>query len=144
MAPLLLVTALAQGGAEAQTRVAAGPPPSGTSSSEATFIAAAKVAACAKASTLLTAADYTVICYSRTVPGQAEAHAGHTHLWYILEGEGTVVMGGTIMDVETALPGEPRGPRIEGGLPQRVVAGDVLVIPAGVPHQYTEVRAPLA
>lgn len=139
---LLLVTGLEPSGAGAQSQAATRSV--GATHSEATHIAAAKVAACAKASTLSTAADYSVICYSRTAPGRAEAHAGHAHVWYILEGEGTVVTGGTIMDVETAVPGEPRGSRIEGGQPQRVAAGDVLVIPAGVPHQYTEVRSPVA
>ena len=42
---------------------------------------------------------------------------------------------------ETA-PGERRGETIEGGTAQPLAKGDVLVVPNGVPHQFTEVRGP--
>jgi len=43
------------------------------------------------------------------------------------------------------LPGssdEFRGTSVRGGKTQRLVKGDVFVIPNGVPHQFTEVEAP--
>ena len=37
---------------------------------------------------------------------------------------------------------EFRGASVEGGKAQRLVKGDVFVIPNGVPHQFTEVQGP--
>lgn len=49
-----------------------------------------------------------------------------------------------MLNVKTETPGEPRGSSIEGGQIRRLVRGDVIVIPAGVPHQYKEVLTPVA
>lgn len=111
---------------------------------DATHVSGTQVGGCAKSATLVTDPAYTVICYSRSSPGRAEAHAGHTHVWYIVDGEATLVTGGTIVNVEMERPGEPRGSGITGGVARRLVSGDVIVIPAGVAHQYTEVRSPVA
>ncbi len=144
VASLLLATAFPQNGGGAAGSGRDGTPPPEATSEEATHVGREQVAGCAKASTLFSGPEYTVICYNRSTPGRAEAHAAHAHIWYIVEGEATLVTGGTIVNVQTEAPGEPRGSGIDRGRAQRLTKGDVIVIPAGVPHQYTEVQSPVA
>jgi mannose-6-phosphate isomerase-like protein (cupin superfamily) len=53
----------------------------------------------------------------------------------ISEGEVTMVYGGTVVDGKTTAPGEIRGASIRGGTEVKLGAGDMLHIPAKVPHQ---------
>jgi mannose-6-phosphate isomerase-like protein (cupin superfamily) len=73
----------------------------------------------------------------RTEPNGAIVHQGNTELHYIVEGSGTVVTGGRVVRVE----GQPA--RIEGGEAHRVVKGDIIIIPAGSPHMYSQVDQPI-
>jgi mannose-6-phosphate isomerase-like protein (cupin superfamily) len=73
----------------------------------------------------------------RTEPNGAIVHQGNTELHYIVEGSGTVVTGGTVIRTE----GAPA--RIEGGESHRVAPGDIIIIPAGSAHMYSEVVEPI-
>jgi methyltransferase len=77
----------------------------------------------------------------REAPGQAEVHASDTDIFYVVGGAATLVTGGTMVAAETVGPGEVRGSDIAGGESRRLVAGDVIVIPAGTPHRFTAVEA---
>lgn len=70
----------------------------------------------------------------RTAPTLAEEHAGWTDVWYVISGEGTVVTGGSLVEPKTESPGEFRGRGISGGVEHHVAPGDVITVPAGVPH----------
>lgn len=74
----------------------------------------------------------------RSQPGDAIAHETRTsELYYILEGAGVLVTGGTIAGLKPPPPGRsagPRGDRIEGGVERRVSKGDMIVIPGRTPH----------
>ena len=50
--------------------------------------------------------------------------------------------GGTLVEPVTAGPGETRGKAITGGTTRHLQKGDVIVIPKGVPHWFTEVSNP--
>ena len=67
--------------------------------------------------------------------GQAEWHEKEADVMYISAGNVTMVYGGTIVDEKTTAPGERRGSSIKGGTDAKLGAGDVLHIPAKVPHQ---------
>jgi mannose-6-phosphate isomerase-like protein (cupin superfamily) len=73
----------------------------------------------------------------RREPNGAITHAGNTEMHVIIEGSGTVVTGGTIVRTE----GQPA--RIQGGESHRVVKGDIIIIPAGSPHMYSQVDEPI-
>ena len=75
-------------------------------------------------------------------PGVAEVHDRDTDLFYILEGKATIVTGGTLVDGKTTAPNEQRGSRLNGGMTRTVSKGDVLIIPNGVPHWFSETSAP--
>lgn len=76
------------------------------------------------------------------------AHAQVTETYVILSGEGTLVTGGTQAnprafpadnEVVTTLAGPSTSGPIQNGTRRRVKTGDVIIIPAGVPHGWTEV-----
>jgi glc operon protein GlcG len=109
-----------------------------------TQIDSAKVAAAfAKGAPLLEVDGYKIHASRRDGPGIAEVHDWETDVVYVLEGTATVVTGGTVVDPKVTEPGQVRGPIIQGGESRRVGKGDVLVIPAGVPHSFKEVQGPL-
>jgi mannose-6-phosphate isomerase-like protein (cupin superfamily) len=81
----------------------------------------------------------------------AIAHAQVTEVYHILQGSGTLVTGGTIVDA-TAVPSDSEthkvlvgpsttGPSISNGQSRRVSPGDVIVIPPGVAHWFAAVDA---
>jgi uncharacterized RmlC-like cupin family protein len=51
------------------------------------------------------------------------------------DGEATILYGGTLENQKDAGNGEMRGDKHIGGKSLKVHAGDVLVVPPGIPHQ---------
>jgi mannose-6-phosphate isomerase-like protein (cupin superfamily) len=99
-------------------------------------------AAFEKGKALLENAFYKVHASRREAPGLAEVHVRDTDILYILEGTATIVTGGTAVSAKSVGPDELRGPSIEGGKTTRLAKGDVLIVPNGTAHQFTEVSAP--
>jgi glc operon protein GlcG len=115
-----------------------------TTAQPVTQIDAARVtAAFAKGVPLLEVDGYKVHASRRDGPGVAEVHDWETDVVYVLEGSATVVTGGTVVDPRITEPGQVRGPVIQGGESRRIAKGDVVVIPAGVPHWFKDVQGPL-
>jgi len=77
---------------------------------------------------------YTMLAF-RQKSGGGELHENFADMFVILDGHAIVVTGGSIVDKKTVGPGEARGKSVEGGTRQDVKAGDVVHIPAGLPHQ---------
>ena len=84
--------------------------------------------------------DYPVIGIRRTVAASSEVHTNFTDIWFVLEGTGTLVTGGTMVEGVENPVGEIRGKSIKGGNVRRVRGGDFLVMPAGVPHWISEIQ----
>lgn len=75
-------------------------------------------------------------------------HTEVTEVYHVLEGRGTLVTGGSMVDPKerelTARRYELNGPGlnatdIEGGVSRLVGPGDIIIIPAGTPHKFSEV-----
>ena len=110
----------------------------------ATFIDGKKVAAAfAKGMPLLETAGYKVHASRRVDPGQAEIHTLDTDVIYVVDGSATLVTGGKAIDTKTIAPNEIRGSKIEGGEEHQITKGDAIIIPNGVPHQFTSVTGEL-
>jgi glc operon protein GlcG len=110
----------------------------------ATFIHAKDVSvAFAKDQPLLETAGYKVHASRRVQPGQAEIHTLDTDVVYVVDGSATLVTGGNAIDAREIAPNELRGSRIQGGQEHHITKGDVIIIPNGVPHQFTEVTGEL-
>lgn len=67
--------------------------------------------------------------------GAGELHQNWTDIFVVQGGEATILYGGSIEEAQDTGNGEIRGPRVVGGKSQKVAAGDVLVMPPGIPHQ---------
>jgi len=77
---------------------------------------------------------YTMLAF-RQRSGGGELHQNFADIFFILEGHAMVVTGGKIVDEKSTGPGEIRGKGVDGGTRQEVKAGDIVHIPAGMPHQ---------
>jgi len=110
----------------------------------ATFIDSQMVAAgFEKGTVLVSMGNYMVHASHREMDGIAEIHTLDTDLIYMLEGSAVLVTGGSVPDAKTIEPNELRGSQIVGGESRRIAKGDVIVVPAGVPHMFTDVRGSL-
>ena len=121
-----------------------GQPGSTPPATGATFIDSKNVsAAFAKGQPLLETAGYKVHASRRIEPGQAEIHTLDTDVVYVVDGSATLVTGGKAVDAKEIAPNEIRGTKIEGGEAHQIAKGHVIVIPKGVPHQFTAVTGEL-
>jgi glc operon protein GlcG len=112
--------------------------------SNATFIDAKRVAAAfAKGQPLPETDGYKVHASRRVEPGLAEIHTRDTDVIYVVEGSATLITGGKAIDGKEIAPNEIRGSKIEGGQEHSITKGDVIIIPNGVPHQFTAVSGEL-
>ena len=105
----------------------------------ATYFPAAEVdASFAKGgpTVLLQTGSVRVLTPTRMQGGEAEAHATEADIFYVVEGHATFLVGGTVSGAHETAPGETRGPSLDGGTPYELKAGDVITIPAGVPHWF--------
>ena len=67
--------------------------------------------------------------------GEAELHMTQADIMIIETGGGTLRMGGKVDNPRNTAANEVRGPSISGGEERKVAAGDIIHIPAKVPHQ---------
>jgi mannose-6-phosphate isomerase-like protein (cupin superfamily) len=68
--------------------------------------------------------------------GIPELHEKQTDIFVIQSGEAALLVGGEVVGRKVSGPGEIRGTSIKDGVRKNVSAGDVVHIPAGVPHQF--------
>lgn len=85
--------------------------------------------------TLATYPGHSVWMVVRTRTGQVEIHRKNADNMVVLDGEATVVTGGTAVDGKNISPDEVRGNKMDGGVPHVLHKGDTLHIDANVPHQ---------
>jgi len=79
-------------------------------------------------------AEHAAILVRRTQPGKAEVHDHQGDVFYVIDGGCEFVTGGTVVEATQESPGETRGKNISGGEGHRLAKGDVIRVPAGVPH----------
>lgn len=79
--------------------------------------------------------NHSFMVVRREGDGAVETHETQADVIYVVSGEGTLVLGGTAVGDKTTAPHELRGKSINGGVSKPMAAGDVIHIPAGVPHQ---------
>jgi uncharacterized protein GlcG (DUF336 family)/mannose-6-phosphate isomerase-like protein (cupin superfamily) len=91
---------------------------------------------------LLDAGSYKLDAGRREAPGEVEYHAHTVDVMHVVDGTATVLTGGEMVGVRSAGDGELRAESVLGGNPHELSAGDVLAVPAGVPHQFTQVSDP--
>lgn len=81
-------------------------------------------------------ASYRVVASRRVTTGEPEVHDDWTDVTFVEAGHAVLLGGGQVNGGRLVSSGEHRGGRITGGQDEPVAAGDVLVVPAGVAHQF--------
>ena len=84
---------------------------------------------------LVSFGNHSTMIAHREGDGEAEVHDKMADLFVVQSGEATLIVGGTVAGGKTTAPGETRGPSITGGEKKKLGPGDVVHIPATVPHQ---------
>ncbi len=82
-------------------------------------------------------------------PPDAIVHDVVTEVYYIIEGNGILILGGTLDSAQRLPANSPvvlkitgpssRGKRISGGIQYEVGSGDIIVIPPNTPHGFIEI-----
>jgi mannose-6-phosphate isomerase-like protein (cupin superfamily) len=84
---------------------------------------------------LATWGNHGLMVVRREGDGAVETHATQADVVTVISGEGTLVVGGTVVGDKATTPGEMRGKSITGGTRTPMAPGDVFHIPAKLPHQ---------
>ena len=71
----------------------------------------------------------------RQTDGMPEWHENQADVFFVQSGSATLVVGGTLVGAESTEPHEKRNGTIQGGVRQKLSAGDIVRIPPKVPHQ---------
>ncbi|WP_426031391.1 cupin domain-containing protein [Caulobacter sp. DWP3-1-3b2] len=69
-------------------------------------------------------------------PGRPAVHPTEAEYATVLEGSGTLVWGGALTDAKVSNAKLIEGSQIQGGATRTLGRGDVILIPAGVPHWF--------
>jgi mannose-6-phosphate isomerase-like protein (cupin superfamily) len=87
-------------------------------------------------------APYTANLESRVagVKAPASVHEREAEMFYVVEGAGTLVTGGTLRDEKRTNPENLTGSGIDGGTPRRIAKGDWVMVPEKTPHWFSQVE----
>ncbi|MEQ1765740.1 MAG: hypothetical protein ABL984_21615 [Pyrinomonadaceae bacterium] len=66
-----------------------------------------------------------------------EVHDGSDDIYYVLDGDATLMLGGTLVEPNQISPGEWRSKTATGGQKVAIKKGDLIIVPRGTPHQRT-------
>jgi mannose-6-phosphate isomerase-like protein (cupin superfamily) len=92
-----------------------------------------------RVSPLFQSPPYTVNIEYRTAVATASIHETEAELFYVIDGAGTFVIGGTLTEPQRSNPQNLTGKAITGGTSQKVTKGDFMWVPAGSPHWFSAV-----
>jgi mannose-6-phosphate isomerase-like protein (cupin superfamily) len=91
----------------------------------------------------LHANGYTVVTEYHSGPGLASVHDAEAEFMYVVDGEATFVMGGTLLEAKRTNPTNQTGTGIHGGVTHQARKGDMILVPMGAPHFWSAVKAPI-
>lgn len=85
---------------------------------------------------ILSLAPHRVNLEYRPIAGAASVHPANEEFFYVVEGAGTLVTGGTLVPAG----GANTIATISNGSARAVAKGDFVIVPKNTPHQFTEVK----
>ncbi|MEQ1867747.1 MAG: cupin domain-containing protein, partial [Micropepsaceae bacterium] len=88
-------------------------------------------------------APYNVNLEYRAAVAGAAIHETDAELFYVVEGAGTLVTGGRLVNETRPNAANRNGTAIEGGASQRVAKGDFVMVPPGTGHWFSAIDGTL-
>ena len=76
------------------------------------------------------------------MPQGASLHEAQAELFYVIEGSATMLTGGTLVAGKRSGT-NIQGTGVEGGTRIVFNAGDFIMVPSGVAHQFVDIKAPV-
>jgi len=77
------------------------------------------------------------------VAAPASVHERNAEMFYVIDGAGTLVTGGTLRDEKRTNPDNLTGSAIDGGMPRRLAKGDWVIVPEKTPHWFSQIEGTL-
>jgi mannose-6-phosphate isomerase-like protein (cupin superfamily) len=77
------------------------------------------------------------------VNANASVHDNDAELFFVIEGSGTVITGGTLREERRTNPANLSGTGIDGGTRRRLAKGDWVLVPAKTAHWFGEIDGAL-
>jgi mannose-6-phosphate isomerase-like protein (cupin superfamily) len=74
------------------------------------------------------------------VAAPASVHEREAEMFYVIEGAGTLVTGGSLRDEKRTNAENLTGSGIDGGAPRRLAKGDWVMVPEKTPHWFSQVE----
>jgi mannose-6-phosphate isomerase-like protein (cupin superfamily) len=92
---------------------------------------------------LIQLAPYNVNVEYRVAVANAAVHEKEAELFYVIDGAGTVVTGGTLLTSSRTNADNLTGTGIEGGVSRHVTKGDFVMVPENTPHWFSAIEGSL-
>jgi mannose-6-phosphate isomerase-like protein (cupin superfamily) len=90
---------------------------------------------------ILKLAPYNMNLEYRASVGPASIHEREAEFLYVIEGTGTFVMGGKLVNQTRLNEANLTGTAIEGGTTRSVAKGDYMLVPPGTPHWFKAITS---
>lgn len=88
---------------------------------------------------ILLLAPYSANLEYRASIGTAAIHEHDAEFFYVIDGSGTLVTGGKLVDEKRTSPVNLSGASIEGGASQHIAKGDFVVVPENTAHWFSAI-----
>jgi mannose-6-phosphate isomerase-like protein (cupin superfamily) len=92
---------------------------------------------------ILRLAPYNVNLEYRGSVGPASIHMKEAEMFYVIDGSGTLITGGKLVNQTQTNADNLSGTAIEGGTPQAVAKGDFIIVPENTGHWFSEIKSTL-
>jgi len=79
----------------------------------------------------------------RASVGNAAVHEKEAEIFYVIDGSGTLVTGGKLVNENRMNPANLSGSAIEGGASRPVSKGDFILVPENTPHWFSSINGTL-
>lgn len=89
---------------------------------------------------ILALAPYNANLEYRASVGPAAVHETEAELFYVIEGSGTMMTGGKLVNETRTNPANLTGTAIEGGTSRSVAKGDFIIVPEKTPHWFSAIN----
>jgi mannose-6-phosphate isomerase-like protein (cupin superfamily) len=88
---------------------------------------------------ILQLAPYNANLEYRASVGPAAVHETEAELFYVIEGSGTMMTGGKLVNEKRTNAANLTGTAIEGGTSRAVAKGDFIIVPENTPHWFSAI-----